>query len=229
MNNNPLPQNNNSVNLSKETNSGSDASQQPSYPQYPSYSQNTQPQQQNQQYNPNQQYNQTQQYNPNQQSNQTQQYNPNQQYNQTQQYGYPQNNQYGQQYPQYPQYPQYNYNYNNTQTSTGNEALPLILGIVSIVLSGTGMFSLIAGIIGIIFALSAKKKAAAIGIQPSSTVTAGLICSIIGVILSALITLFSILLLIVAFNTDESYSYSYNSTAFFSSVQSITDLCGLIF
>ena len=76
---------------------------------------------------------------------------------------------------------------------------------------------------------SAKKKAAAIGIQPSSTVTAGLICSIIGVILSVLITLFSILLLIVAINTDESYSYSYNSTAFFSSVQSITDLCGLIF
>jgi len=59
----------------------------------------------------------------------------------------------------------------------------LVLGIVAVVFSFIGLYlpGLIAGIIGIILGISAKKK------NPSGMATAGLVLSIIGTILCALV------------------------------------------
>ncbi len=59
----------------------------------------------------------------------------------------------------------------------------LVLGIVAIIFSFIGLFipGLIAGIVGIVLAVVAKKKA------PSGMATAGLVVSIIGTVFCALI------------------------------------------
>jgi uncharacterized membrane protein HdeD (DUF308 family) len=66
--------------------------------------------------------------------------------------------------------------------NNGKAVAALVLGIVSIVFCWVyGIVGLITGIIGIVLAISAKKEA------PSSMCTAGMVLSIIGLCLNALI------------------------------------------
>ena len=68
--------------------------------------------------------------------------------------------------------------------SNGLAVASLVLGIVSIVFSFIGLsipFGLIIGIVGIILGVMAKKK------NPSGMATAGLVLSIIGTILCAIV------------------------------------------
>ena len=68
--------------------------------------------------------------------------------------------------------------------SNGFAIASLVLGIVSVVFSFIGLsvpFGLVLGIVGIILGVNAKKK------NPSGMATAGLVLSIIGTILCALI------------------------------------------
>ena len=68
--------------------------------------------------------------------------------------------------------------------SNGFAIASLVLGIVSIVfcfIPGLILVGLITGIIGVVFGVLAKKK------NPTGMATAGLVCSIIGLILSSLV------------------------------------------
>ena len=67
--------------------------------------------------------------------------------------------------------------------SNGLAVVSLVLGIVAIVFSfiGLGWLGLIIGIVGIVLGVMAKKK------NPTGMAKAGLICSIIGTVLCALI------------------------------------------
>lgn len=72
----------------------------------------------------------------------------------------------------------------------------LVLGIISIVLSFLyGLIGIVCGILGIIFAIKQRKR------YPDSISTAGLVTSIIGLVLSTIILLFLILVLGVVFST----------------------------
>jgi len=60
----------------------------------------------------------------------------------------------------------------------------MVLGIVSIVFSfigGLNFVGLVVGIVGLVLGILAKKKA------PSGMATAGIVCSIIGIVLTALV------------------------------------------
>ena len=60
----------------------------------------------------------------------------------------------------------------------------MVLGIVSIVFSfigGLNLLGLVVGIVGLVLGILAKKKA------PSGMATAGIVCSIIGIVLTALV------------------------------------------
>lgn len=95
------------------------------------------------------------------------------------------NNQF-QQNNQYDQNNQYNqYNDNGSQPGKGAAIASLVLGIVSIVFWFFGMgalVGLVTGVIGLICSSSAKKAGFVGGIQ-----TAGFVCSLIGLIGSALV------------------------------------------
>ncbi len=67
----------------------------------------------------------------------------------------------------------------------------LVLGIVSLVfmfIPGIGSIAPILAIIGIVLSVLGKKQLAATG-QPTGVATAGLVCSIIGLVISGIFTL----------------------------------------
>ncbi|MGI6577967.1 MAG: DUF4190 domain-containing protein [Eubacteriales bacterium] len=73
-------------------------------------------------------------------------------------------------------------NQNPNQKSNGKAIASLVLGIISIVFIFTGSASLlgiVAGIVGLIIGISAKKEA------PSGMATAGIVLSVIGLALCA--------------------------------------------
>ena len=119
--------------------------------------------------------------------------------------------------PQYvqPQYAQPQYVRPAAPSSFDGKSLciaGLVLGIISLVLSFFGLIGgiigLIVGIIGIICASMGRKKALAQGIK-SGIGTAGLVCSIIGLVLCAIIFIICTIILGVASSAHSSLRYYY--------------------
>ncbi len=84
------------------------------------------------------------------------------------------------------------YSYNsepqNSNTSNGTAIASLVLGIVSIIAACfSPLVSLIAAIIGIVLANNSKKN-----FGPSGLAKAGMICSIIGIVLAVLMVILGI-------------------------------------
>ena len=76
----------------------------------------------------------------------------------------------------------------------------LVCGIISIFIGS--IVGLILGIVGAVMSSNAKKRTAMINGVPSSNSKAGFICSIIGIIWSAISILFLILAIVIAANTE---------------------------
>jgi hypothetical protein len=71
----------------------------------------------------------------------------------------------------------------------------LILGILSIVVPN----GIIVPIIGLVLGLKSKKRSAATGVAPLGVASGGVVCSIIGLVLGAIITVFVIIYIGVVF------------------------------
>lgn len=147
------------------------------------------------------------------QNNQNQNPNPNQAPNQNQ-YQAPQN-QYQNQYPNN----QYGYNPPPVVPGKSQATTSLVLGIISLVFCWLGIctwvvgsvIALVLGIVGAVMAVKAKKLMPP---QQSGMATAGLVCSIIGIVLSAIFTICSIIAYAAAcavINEYGRYSNYFNS------------------
>ena len=118
----------------------------------------------------------------------------------------------GQPSPAYAQYPnnQYIYNKNVAQTNN-NDSAGLILGVISIVACSVPVIGGVLGGLGLGLSSGAKKKSAQLGLPESSNAKAGFICSLIGLIINIVVTLFLIVCIVlgVLFG-DYSSSSKYN-------------------
>lgn len=165
-------------------------------PQQPTYAQ---PQQTYNQ--PQNNYNQPQNYGQPQQT-----YGQPQNYNQPQQYNQPTYNQYGQ-----PNYTQPNYGYPQPKQTDGKSVCSLIMGILSLLFACVYGGGLIFSIVGIIFGILAKKDANKnnpMQQNSSGMTTGGIVCSIIGGIISLLMLVF-VVIAVVASMSDYTDYYGY--------------------
>ena len=101
----------------------------------------------------------------------------------------------------YPNYPQ---NYPNN-SSNGKAIAGLVLGILSIVMGCVYGSGLLFGILGTIFSCMARKEDSSNPLQnkKNSTATSGLICSIIGIVLSVIVLLIVIIAVAVSVETGD--------------------------
>lgn len=128
-----------------------------------------------------------------------------------QQQGYSQPN-YGQQtygQPGYGQNPYTQYPQNYYQKTDGKSVAGMILGIISILATCSYGAGIIFGIAGLVFSALARKDAKLkpefSGSSNNSMANAGMICSIIGIVLSVLIILCLILAMVMEISSDEYY------------------------
>lgn len=113
------------------------------------------------------------------------------------------NNSYGAPTP-YGYYPQ------PVSVSGDSNTAGLILGIASIVLSGTLILNLVCAIIGLILSSKSRKRAKMAGLTPSGNANAGFICSIIGLVIGIIVLIFCVLAValgIWAESLDDDYRY----------------------
>ena len=88
----------------------------------------------------------------------------------------------------------YNNNYNNYENDSGYSVAALVLGILSIILCCCyGIVGITLGILGLVFALKYKKSNNG---KMNAPATIGLICSIIGLILSTIMLIYTIYVLV---------------------------------
>lgn len=101
----------------------------------------------------------------------------------------------------YPNYPQ---NYPNN-SSNGKAIAGLVLGILSIMMGCVYGSGLLFGILGTIFSCMARKEDSSNPLQnkKNSTATSGLICSIIGIVLSVIVLLIVIIAVAVSVETGD--------------------------
>ncbi len=115
---------------------------------------------------------------------------------------------YGQQYGQpVNPYQQQNYYNNPPKQTDGKSVVALIMGVLALVSSCAYGAGILFGIIGIVFASMAKKEAAAKGnTEGGGLASGGMICSIIGLVLSVLFLLMIILVIAIGMS-ETSYDY----------------------
>lgn len=105
----------------------------------------------------------------------------------------------------YTQYPQ-NY-YQNAQKTDGKSVAGLVLGIISILFTCSYGAGIIFGIAGLVFSVLARKDAKTkpeFSSSSNSMANAGMICSIIGIVLSVLVIL-CLILAMIGIATEEYY------------------------
>ncbi len=132
---------------------------------------------------------------------QSQNYSQPQNYNQPQQYNQPVYNQYGQ-----PNYTQLNYGYPQPKQTDGKSVCSLIMGILSLLLACFYGSGLIFSILGIVFGVLSKKdtdKNNAMNNNSSGMATGGIVCSVIGGILSLLMLIGVVIVIAVGISENE--------------------------
>lgn len=116
-------------------------------------------------------------------------------------------------YPQQGGYPPPSYyNPNNPMNArmnpgNSNATASLVLGIVSIIFCMTMIISLICSIVGLILGISSRKQSVRAGFPPLGNASGGIVCSVIGLVISLGI-LFYFIFALYAFGAEFSYYFN---------------------